>query len=461
MNTGANAAFWATATGTAPLGFQWTFNGTAIPGATSPMLTVSDAQASDAGSYSVSVTNAAGTVSSDVAALTVDAAGTGAPATLSFQPVSQTVSDGGTVVFNAPAAGGGPAGSLRKGGAISTRAASAITYQWFLNAVAISGATHSTYVIHGATAADNGSYTCVVTDAAGSVVSSPASLDVVASASPGRLVDISCRAQVGTGAGQLIAGYVLGGSGTSGSLPLLVRASGPALLPFGVAGVLQDPQLTLSSQAGLLASNSGWGGSTQIASTASAVGAFAWNAAASHDSALVESLAPGAYTAQVAGASGDTGVALAEVYDAGPAGPRALSAPRLVNISARASVGTGDGMLIAGFVIGGATSETVLIRASGPALAAFGVAGVLPDPALRLLRSNGDGTSTLLGSNTGWGGDAQVAAEAALVGAFPWDSPGTADSAVLITLAPGSYTAEVYGAGGDTGVALVEVYEVP
>ncbi len=118
-------------------------------------------------------------------------------------------------------------------------------------------------------------------------------------------------------------------------------------------------------------------------------------------------------------------------------------------------------MLIAGFVIGGTTAKTVLIRGSGPALSAFGVAGTLPDPQLQLFQSNSDGTSTLLHSDTGWGGDPQIATIAASVGAFSWGTSATPDSAILITLPPGAYTAEISGASGDTGVALVEIYDVP
>lgn len=134
-----------------------------------------------------------------------------------------------------------------------------------------------------------------------------------------------------------------------------------------------------------------------------------------------------------------------------------------MNLSARAQVGTGGGLLIAGFVVGGSTSRTVLLRASGPALSAapFNLAGTLADPELQLYLSNSDGSSTLLGSNAGWGGDSQVASAAASVGAFSWNNPSSNDSAILVTLPPSAYTAEVSGASGDTGVALVEVYEVP
>jgi len=109
-------------------------------------------------------------------------------------------------------------------------------------------------------------------------------------------------------------------------------------------------------------------------------------------------------------------------------------------------------------VIGGSTSKTVLIRASGPALAPFGVAGTLPDPKLQLYESIG-GTSTLLQSNSGWGGGAQIAATAASVGAFSWGSSPTLDSAILVTLTPGAYTAEVSGAGGVARGGRVVVLE--
>jgi hypothetical protein len=354
------------------------------------------------------------------------------------QPASQVVASGSTVVFSFSASG-----------------TPAPTYQWYLNGVAIPDAVQPSLVISGATGANAGSYFCVASNASGSAQSSAATLSLSSTSDVGRLVNISCRAQVGTGGNILIAGFAVGGAGTSGTEQLLVRGSGPALQPFGVAGTIADPQLQIYSGSTLLGTNNGWGGGAAVASAAASVGAFAWNVPTSHDSALLETLSGGPYTAQIAGQSGDTGVALAEVYDATPAGTYAPTSPRLVNISARVQVGTGGGILIAGFVIGGSTSKTVLIRASGPALAAFGVSGTLPDPSLQLYSG-----TTLLGSNSGWAGNMQIATAAASVGAFSWSSALSNDSAILVTLPPGAYTAQVAGASGDTGVALVEVYEV-
>ena len=127
----------------------------------------------------------------------------------------------------------------------------------------------------------------------------------------------------------------------------------------------------------------------------------------------------------------------------------------LVNLSTRGFVGTGSDIMISGFVIGGEGPQQVLIRASGPALAQFGVPGVLMDPKLTVLSG-----STIVATNQGWGASAQIAAAASEVGAFPWPASGSMDSAALLTLAPGNYTAEVAGASGDTGEVLLEVYEV-
>jgi len=293
-------------------------------------------------------------------------------------------------------------------------------------------------------------------DPSGAVLATPA-----VPAGNAVLSNISSRALVGTGSNVAIPGFVIGGSSP---MTLLIRASGPvlSLAPFNLPGTLPDPLLQLYKSNGdgtstLLYADMGWAGSAQIASTASAVGAYAWPDGASADSALLVTLEPGAYTANVSGASGDTGISLVEVYSVQPVGNSSLS-----NISSRQFVGTGGSVAIPGFVIGGSAPMTVLIRASGPvlSLAPFNLAGTLPDPLLQLFKSNGDGTSTMIGSNAGWGGDAQIVATAGAVGAYAWPDSTSTDSALLVTLPPGAYTAVVSGATGDTGVSLVELYSV-
>jgi len=361
--------------------------------------------------------------------------------------VSPTVQAGATAVLAAPVS-----------------AFPAPAFQWSLGGSAIAGAAGPSLLVSGSSSSSAGTYTFTATNSQGSA-SGQVSLSVVDTPNPGRLINLSARALVGTNAGILIAGFAVGGSGTFGSQSLLIRASGPALTSFGLTGVLADPELRLyrgnsDGTSTLLTTDAGWGGNVPIAAAAASVGAFSWGAAATPDSAILTAQPAGPFSAQVLGVSGDTGVSLAEVYDATPAGASTPSTPRLVNLSARIGVGTGGNILIAGFVIGGSTAKTVLVRASGPALGAFGVSGLLPDPELQIYRSNADGTSTLLLTNNGWGGDAGVSGIASTVGAFSWGTAATPDSALLATLPPGAYTAQVLGAGGDTGIALVEIYDV-
>ena len=129
----------------------------------------------------------------------------------------------------------------------------------------------------------------------------------------------------------------------------------------------------------------------------------------------------------------------------------------LVNISSRAFVGTGDGILIGGFFVGGSTSRSVLIQALGPALSAQGVSGVLQHPALTIHNSSG----AVIYSNTGWGSNPVLLKAAASAYAQPVLQPDSADSEVLLTLPPGGYTAEIAGADGGTGVALCAIYQLP
>jgi hypothetical protein len=388
--------------------------------------------------------------------------GTGISAVFPFTVVVSNASTGGTT--SPPAFTTQPISVSVTGGevALVAVASNSPTYQWMWNgSTPVSGATDQTLVITNASAAV-GSYTCVATNAGGTVTSSAATVALVSTGDPGHLSNISARAEVGTGGGIVFGGFAIGGA--NGSLPVLVRASGPAIAaaPFNVPGTLADPQLELFNSAGTAIpgdENEGWGGSAAISAAAAQVGAFSWGSSTSHDAALDLTLANSTYTAQVAGQTGDTGDALLEIYDASPAGSFTAGGTRLTNLSARVNVGTGANVLFAGFVIAGNSALTVLIRASGPAIAAapFNVPGTLSDPQLTLQNPS---TGAVYASNSSWAGDGEVSTAASSVGAFAWSVPTSHDSALLITLPPGNYTAEASGSSGDSGVAIVEVYEV-
>ncbi len=259
-----------------------------------------------------------------------------------------------------------------------------------------------------------------------------------------RLVNLSVRATAGTGTEVLIAGFAVSGGPAKS---LLLRGIGPALGPFGVPGALADPVLSLFSGNTRLATNDDWGtpAGTGIAAAATAVGAFAL-ANGSRDAALLQNVAPGTYSTHVAGKAAAPGAALIEIYD-----HSGSAASRLVNLSALTRV---DSPLVVGFAIQGNGPRRLLIRAVGPALATFGVVGTLPDPSLQVYR----GDTPFLRSED-WEG-VPVAAAAAASGAFPLPA-GSRDAALLVTLAPGTYSAVVNDRGLGRGVALVEVYDVP
>jgi hypothetical protein len=119
-------------------------------------------------------------------------------------------------------------------------------------------------------------------------------------------------------------------------------------------------------------------------------------------------------------------------------------------------VGGSSGVLTAGFVIGGSTPVRVLIRAAGPTLGAFSVAGALADPTLAVYAGK-----TKIAENNDWGGTAELKAAFHAVNAFGFASASSKDAAIVIQLDPGQYSAQVSGVGDTTGVALIEVYEVP
>jgi hypothetical protein len=264
-----------------------------------------------------------------------------------------------------------------------------------------------------------------------------------------RVVNLSVRTTAGTGDQTLIVGLVIIGSGNK---TLLLRGIGPALVPQGVTNALADPTMRLLSGNGAeVSANNDWGGATQMSTHFAAVGAFALPAN-SKDAALYNALPTGLYSFHIFPNGAGTGIALAEVYDADDD----TSAASVVNISARTQVGTGENILIAGFVITGNSPKTLLIRGLGPTLAAQGVTGALVNPQLYLF-----GGAGLIASNDDWGGTTALKASFTATGAGALVSDTSKDAALLVTLQHGVYSAQVSGVASTTGVGLVEIFLMP
>ena len=631
VTPGSAATFAVTATGSAPLAYEWRRDGVAVPGATESTLFLPAVYATSAGGFSVVVSNSAGSVTSSSATLTVSSAA--AAPVITTQPVSQSVAAGGSATLSVVATGTTP-----------------LLYQWHKDGTAIAGATRDSYALSSFAAAAAGSYSVVVSNSAGSVTSSPAAVSLAAStglggavfgtfagdagtfalwvradrtavflgflraggrallnrtaeigadgrfqfsleASPvggtvtgvsgvlsldgsvtgtlaGAGIAISAPARSASAATSVLAGYyaagepngssvahtIVGAGGESyvlivansgaeagrgtagadgaitvttgsstvagsvqrenatvvlssqrpsgapasfvganderrtvrekllnistrsdttgaegnaliagfvigGTTPkrVLVRAIGPSLAPFGVSGALPAARLELFRGQTSLAVSNDWGsasGASAVAAAAARLGAFTLDAA-SRDAAVLVELSPGAYTAVMTGQGSAGGVGLVEVYDADET---ALAAQRIGNLASRGLAGSGDRTLTVGFVVGGTVPKRVLVRGVGPALTVFGVNGALADPRLEVYREG-----SVIGRNDNWEDGAaggSIAAASISVGAFAL-AAGSRDAAILLNLFPGAYTAQVSGAGDQTGTALVEVYEVP
>ena len=276
-----------------------------------------------------------------------------------------------------------------------------------------------------------------------------------------RLINLSVLTPLAAGEIMTI-GTAIGGAGTSGTKALVARAAGPALARFGVRDVLPDPKIALFGQGGgePLASNGDWGGDPALSAAFAQVGAFPYASMSSKDAGLSQpALASASYTLQVSDAGAIAGTVITELYDATPASAYASGTPRLINVSVLKRIAAGASLTV-GFVIEGTTSKTVLVRAVGPTLglAPFNLPDTMADPRLEMFDN---ATGVKIAENNDWSGAAALGASFASVGAFALASPTTKDAALLVTLAPGQYSAQVRGADGGEGVVIVEVYDVP
>ena len=259
------------------------------------------------------------------------------------------------------------------------------------------------------------------------------------------LTNLSTRVSVETGQGVAIAGFIITRRISTGtqSKEVVIRGLGPTLTQDGVSGVLADPFLSLLDSNGkVLWTNNNWKDTQQAEIQGTGL-------APTNDleSAIVITLAPGNYTAILSGRNGTTGIGLVEVYDIGNPFD-----PQLTNVSTRGFVGTGQAMMIGGFIAGGGQNNIqVIIRGLGPSLTQHGVSGALADPVLSLFDSNGN----VLAKNNNWKDSQRTGIQA--TGLAP---PNDLESAILQDVSPGNYTAILSGRNNTTGIGLVEIYRL-
>lgn len=343
-----------------------------------------------------------------------------------------------------------------------------LQYQWLLNGAPIAGATSPTLSLTNVDATRVGTYTVAITSPAAVATSDRATLTL--DTTPTKLANISTRGVTTSGANVLIGGFVVTAPQANQTRQMLIRVVGPRLgqAPFNISGFLADPRIEVysRSQAAPILTNDNWGNQTGGAAQVTAIqqatnraGAFALGAN-SNDAVVLAMLPPGLYTVMAlppVNVPNASGVVLIEAYDVTQG---AAAAPKAANVSTRGLVGTGNNILIAGFVVDGRVSRRMLIRGAGPTLSSLGVPGVLANPQITLIDQNSGRT---LKTNDDWhasGDETSIIASAgSAAGAFPLGN-GSRDAAMIVMLPPGAYTVQLSGVGNTTGVGIVEVYDV-
>jgi uncharacterized delta-60 repeat protein len=269
------------------------------------------------------------------------------------------------------------------------------------------------------------------------------------SSAPGAVGNVSTRLPAGKDDNALIEGFIV--QGPQGSAKkIVVRAIGPSLIPFGVAEALTNPTLEIHDSGGAtVATNNDWkntqvGGLITGDQSAEISGS---GLAPSNDleSAIIANLAPGSYTAVVSGFGGTTGTGVVDAYDLSAASPA-----KLANIATRGLIQAGDKLMIAGFIVQNAPVKAV-VRAIGPSLLAFGISNALPDTTLELHDENG----AIILENDDWKTDPQQAQELQAIGLQPSHD---LEAALITTIQPGQYTAQVRGKDNASGIGVVQVY---
>lgn len=259
-----------------------------------------------------------------------------------------------------------------------------------------------------------------------------------------QMVNISTRVVVGTGEQVGIGGFIIRGNKPK---KVLIRGIGPSLQAVGVNNALPNPLLELRDANNLLLrSNDDWQSAPEVADI-KATGVPPSN---NLEAAIIATLDPNkGYTAIVRGSGGATGVGLFEIYDL-----EVSSGPDLANLSTRGNVLSGDNnIMIAGLIVQGVNQQTLVMRGIGPSLTAFGITGALLDPTLEIRDTQGN----LLIADDNWKDDSNQATALQEAKIAPSRDE---ESAIIVNVPAGRYTALLRGKNNGTGVALVEVYNL-
>lgn len=257
--------------------------------------------------------------------------------------------------------------------------------------------------------------------------------------SAGNLVNVSTRLRVSGGENVLIAGLIIQGSEPK---RLIVRGIGPDLSQQGVADPLQNPTIELVNGEGVrIGFNDNWRSSQEAEIIATGIAPKD-----NRDAAFLDTVPTGLYTAIVRSADETTGVALVEAYDLAPGGNS-----HFVNISTRGFVSSDPNVMIGGFIVPNGPAVKLVVRGIGPSLSSNGVTGALQDPTLELRNSAG----ALVYSNDNW--RTTQPSELSSIGIAPL---GEKDSALLVKLQPGDYTAILRGKNNTSGIGLIEVFRL-
>ncbi len=228
----------------------------------------------------------------------------------------------------------------------------------------------------------------------------------------------------------------------------MIRAIGPSLLPFGVGDALANPTLEIhDSTTATVATNNDWK-NTQIGGLITSDQSGEINSSGlapgnDLESAIIANLAPGSYTAVVRGVNNTTGTGVVDAYDMSPASPA-----KLANVATRGLIQPGDKLMIAGFIVQSGPVR-VVVRAIGPSLTAFGITNALPDTTLQLRDKDG----VIVRENDDWMTDQKAELEATTL-----QPSNDFEAALVQTIPPGQYTAQVRGKPEATGTGVVEVY---